>query len=327
MAKPAARPVRKQDIHFKQSLFRFTLSFILVCVVGLFTRVFLHNYPLKEKLLDKITVPTKYQLKMDNAAFSFRSGFIPVVAVTINRFDLQETNCSLRKLGAQNLMLRVDPWALLFGELKLGRVDLEYLEVTGTENCDQTAEAETEDPEGPSKSKPQDLGGGKDKTLLSRLKQQKHKSWTKKPVSQLFSKIAAFADKAPFRHLVVDEFQVNYQAKGAAAWSIEGEVSLELQKDWVAELEVDKIRYASKDLSFLKSRWKALLSPETIHLRTESSVREGDLLAQLRVENDSDLSTHVTGRLRRIPLSAVMSALVGDVEFSYLWATCEFEAN
>ncbi len=343
MAKPSARPVRKQDIHFKQSLFRFTLSFILVCVVGLFTRVFLHNYPLKQKLLEKIEVPARYQLKMDDAAFSFRSGFIPVIAVTVNRFDLQEKDCSLRKLGAQNLMLRVDPWGLLFGELKLGRIDLEYLEVTGTENCDLETEPEEDEINSDAKAGPKNSakaslqedpkstvesgGDGKDKSLLSRLQKSTGKILPKEPVSRLFSDIESIAKTAPFRNLVVEEFQVNYQTKGAAPWSVEGEIRLELKKEWVAVLEVDKIRYASRDLSFLKSRWKALLSPDKIHLRTESSVREGDLLAQVRIENDADLSTHVTGRLRRIPLSAVTSAFLGDVEFSYLWANCEFEAN
>ncbi len=317
MAKPSARPVRRQDIHFKRSLFRFTLSFILVFVAGLFTRVFLQNYPLKEKILDKILVPDRYELKIDKVQFSFRSGLFPVIGVAINRVDWLDKKCTLKKASAQDLLLSLDSLALLTGNIRLGHVEVDYLEGTAVENCKEIADIEGGASVGAAVAKPLD-GGGEAKTQASDLT---------RIVQKVFSQIEEVTGNRPFNELTIRNLQLDWQGDKEGAVHLEARAHFDLSEELVADLVVGKLRYAENDLSFVDSSWKLLANKNLIHLRTETSVREGEMVSQIRIENSNNYDTSIKGSLRRIPLSTVMKIFVVDVDFSYLWANCDFETQ
>jgi hypothetical protein len=275
---------------------------------------------LQQKLTAMIGGFDRYDLHVDQVRFSFRSGWIPVLGVKIDRFNIREKACRIRRLSGQDLLLQVDPWSLLQPPIRLGQVEVEYLEVSAPHDCKTQApllgqtvlgspvkrQAPADDPRNQARELSEQWAQGMTLLFVEHERQQL---------------------KSPFRRLDINKLQVSYQDKWGRSWSLGGQLSGQLNQTLLANLSIETLRYAEQDLALLRGDWSVLVDSESAQLKGEVSVREGDVVTVVRIANNKSFDTEIRGDFRRVPLSAVTKVLQADVDFRYLWANCELSAQ
>ncbi len=304
-------PRNKKEIRFKKSLFRFLVSLGLVFVLGLVARFSLQSIPLEEKILSEIKVPEGFEFKLDQPEIRFRSGLLPVIGLWVNRVEVFRPQCPLRKLTAQNLLLRLDPWSLLLGQVQPGRLGVDFVEASYSKKCpgQKTVAESSSKPITPASSNPVEVRKGK------RLPPE----W----LENLFSEVGQALQTQPLKSVLVDQIKVIYFKKFDEPVRMEGSLYAHVGKKLFLNLNLKEFAYEKKQLNFLSSRLAAEVDASMLALRVLSKVREGKVTLDLEVKNEQAKPASVKIKLDKIPVSALASGFFPHKEIRYLWISCE----
>lgn len=315
MNKKNTRPVRRQDIQFRRSLFQLTALFFFIVISGVVTNLVLDHFPVKDRLIEKVQLPEPYQLNLDQVNFAFRSGWLPVFGLSINRLDIIDKSCSSRTLGAQGVLVRIRPLALIRGQLKVGRVGVDFLEVNEPKDCQDSALPDKDPVEVESIDTPH----------LSVLKKVTKKVLPAQSIQAVFDHSQALLKNAPIESLDFQKIQFNYLQSFNRRLSVLASLQANIKGQIHSRLKVNKVLINGQDISFGKAELKSQLDQKRLDVELKSSVREGDVLAQLSISNSANYPSEMKMELKRVPLSAVLKSTVGETEVSYLWAECRLQ--
>ena len=125
----------KKEISFKASLFRFMTVFTVVLVAGLITNLYISRIDLKQYIPQEWLESEEFELTIDEPYISFRKGLFPVVGVVSPRVEWKDKKCSSRRVQGQEVFIVLDFFSLFKGQVKPGRVDIDFIEVTTPVNC------------------------------------------------------------------------------------------------------------------------------------------------------------------------------------------------
>jgi hypothetical protein len=304
------RPVRRQDIQFKRSLFRFTVVFSLVLIAGFVTRYSLSRIPLKEKIMQASRMPKDFELVVDRPEIRLKSGLLPVFGVAVNRLDILNSQCPTQKVSAQDLMIRLDPFALMFGKAELGVLNVDFLEVTFSEGC--RIQTVSEKNVGLEKINPVSPSQPKSPTQVS-----------DRGLGTTFDFVSQVLKKPPLKKINVDRFEIHYLESLQRQIKADGRLKVRLKDKLTADMDLKNIYVGQKDFSFVSTQVTVSSDVEGLILQLTSDVREGQLDSKIEIKNQNGFPTSLKASIKKLPLSSLVSAVYGRKELSYLWATCE----
>jgi hypothetical protein len=313
------RIVRRQDIRFKKSLLRFTLTFSIVFLLGLSTRYFIHNYDFKSQLISEIQIPENYSLNIDQIRPQFHRGFWPVVGLSINRFEFVDNRCPTQSIGFQDVLIQARIWPLLLGQLELFRADIDDLELNLSKSC-SVKEVINQSPQDVfAKGPPVDKGSMPLPSALKKDESAASPEW----VQKLFSSFQSWNRSQWPQLLKVNRVQLNYLESLNKQVRLSGSLITRVRTaDLELQFDVDQLFAGTSDYSFVTSQVRLMLSAEKVQLDIEGTVREGRVKALAQIMNDPTFTTQMNFEVTKIPLSALSHLVSLGADINYLWGTC-----
>ena len=311
-----------QKIRLNSSFLRLALSFLTVLSLGLYTRVFLSQIPLEEKILESVPLPKGYELTLTQPGFQFRSGGLPLVGVSIPQVDMVHRDCPSQKMKAQGLLLSLDLWSLLWGQAQLKSLDMDWLELRPLKNCDpkvlgrkgEQKEAQVEKALRPQKTSQESL----QKLLSDKNSWIFSDHWLEGAFDQLTERLK----KPGIQRLRVAAFQFSSGEPSSPSMSFQGNFRLHLKKRLRGVLQIQKVFLGGKDFSFINSRIHFTGEPDQWLLNMRTKAREGRQDLELKIQRAPGWPTHLQVGVEKFPLSPVMAALLEEKQLQYLWASC-----
>lgn len=311
--------VRKQDIHFRRSILRFSIAFVVVFMCGAVTRGLVAQFPIAEKLKQAIKVPENQTLTFHKPQIVFRRGWVPVIGLHISRVDWQNNRCASNRLSLQDSIVVLDPIKLLQGELAPGRIKVDFLEFSYSQSCGK----ELVGPVQPS----QQIKKPEKKGIFASKKRAKKESYKfliqAGQLKKLFEEDLDKLAQVDFSHLDVEKFRIHIVKSVDNEITFEGEGKLGLAGNLQADLKFQKFYYQEQDLDFLSTRLKLNLSRQQAEFDIVSLVREGKIQWKTLIKNETDYPVESEININKMPISPIVGFAVEDLPINYLWLSCQ----
>ena len=301
----------KQDIQFRRSLFRFTCAFVFVLLCGLITRVLVAQIPLSEKLNQALDKSEIQNITFYKPAIVFSWGWMPAIALELNRVDWQNQNCASQKVSVQNALVVLDIGQLVLGEFIPGTVNIEFVDGVYSSRCDSFV--------GPVNENPQIKAANPESKPKQTLKVSKHQEKFK----EVFEKSLPKLSNLKLNRLIVDKFRFHLMQDITNEYTVEGSGVFKINKELDADLNFYNFFYKKQKLDFLDLNLNLLANSEKIELNLETEVREGLVVFNSQIENKESYPFSIDLNISKMPISPLAQLFSQEVPLKYLWLTCQ----
>ncbi len=332
---PASHPFpkREDEIQPKRSFFRFVFSFGLCVFLGLISHYFISRYPLKERILKDLKVPENYELEIYEMGLRFRRGLMPVVALTVDKLELKQRNCSMQSLVARDILMVFKPLSLLFGELKPKEIHINDFEFNQPGICffpKILNSGETQ----PYPPKPGESFTAKTKTPTTGIYEKNplenedfKKIWKKVNSSRLkeiFSEISKILQSAQWNSyqpllLKIREGEFKWIQDLNRQIILKAGLSVKLKSSVQGHLSLNQLKMKNKKIP-MKSNILFTLDHGGLDMGIKMGLREGKVKADLKIFNKDSFPTSMNFKINRLPVSFFDVFL--ESSFHYLWFNC-----
>lgn len=308
--------VRKQEILFKKSLFRFSLTFLFVLIAGGVSNYSLSKIPLKEKLLASLKLPASYQLDLHQPRFRFAQGIMPVIGVGFQRVELHESSCVAKRMLAHDVLLVLNPWRLLKGEIKLGWVNIDFLELDYPESCGDQP-----------KHSSQVSTKGTNKNSLISSQPQNLKELQEKAVQEIFDHAQRIKGFKKMSYLMVDSFSFRGLHSMNDLFVAKGYLSAKIKNDISVELRLQEFFYKDSKVPLKSTQLNFTVKDDLISGEVKSSIREGSAHLKFDVKNVKEFPTKLGLKIKKVPVSTLGQFFLKENQINYLWGSCSIKVE
>ena len=99
------------------------------------TNIYISRLDLNQRIPQEWFESKEFELSIDEPQIRFRKGLFPLVGVVSPRVEWKDKQCPSRRVLGQEVFVVLDFFSLFKGEIKPGRVDVDFVEVTTPVNC------------------------------------------------------------------------------------------------------------------------------------------------------------------------------------------------
>lgn len=333
---------RKDEVQFRQSLYRFTIVTVLTLFLGLITRQILRVIPLEGASFQAWKEAQYYLIENSPLRIQLSHGFVPIVGLAVDRVTFRDPQCLSRFLQTDDVAFVLDPLKLIQGQVVVSRVLIAHSELHDPKNC-QTTEA-SEDPtqfvkkQSESSSKAQGSVSTKpsnqetvavDTSLTQPLQEQAKKvdHWLHRfsqtnPIAGWQSAAQKFLAKTPLKRVRVDSFVFIHGNSMADQLVIKTPIDLDLGDDIRLRMAMREITWRGKKIPASDLKLVGSWSDHGLNINLDGKVREGEFKLSFLQEMTDSSRTRFQFDFEKVPFSALTSFWWKTHSLNYLWFNC-----
>lgn len=304
--------VRKGEIHFRRSLLRFSVLFVIVLVAGVVTRGFLNQIPLEDKIKEIISADSSYAIEFEKPQIQLAQGLMPIIGIMFKRINFEDINCPSRRVMVQDALLVVNPWRLLRGQFRLGWASLEFVEVELPQSCSQEVGKSSEATSQEAKTAKNKAKDSTDKASIPN---------SQKELQVFFDSVGTLIDSHFVRYILVDQIKLRHLESVNEQTLISGRLSANISSEVSFDFRVDQITKNQKVIPIQSLELSGELNGERAKIETQASVREGKVGFDFSLNKNGTVQSGLN--FEKVPLSALAAYLLKGQKLNYLWFSCQ----
>ena len=305
------------EIHFRRSLWRFSLAFIVVLSSGLVTRYLVSQVPLEEKILTSFEVPDQWHFTLNKPSIQFSSGWLPVLGVKVQGLELQEKECPANRILVQDGLVVVNPFSLLAGQVEPYLVELELVEVSRVQDC--------------RKKNPDTSASSTSRSKVKKsppFSEAKNiKSLKDSMLDQFYSEAWPKIKKFPVKKVKINLFKVHLIKSLDEQIRFEGSANIKLNQKIRLRANLKKFFYRQKQLDFLSNQMDLEIHDNSMDIDWKAAIREGAIGLKFIIQNSKQFPVSMDLQVNKLPVSAVTDLLDQKVNINYLWGSCHLKGQ
>lgn len=307
------------EIRFKRSLFRFTVSFCLALICGLFTNYSIERLDLNQKIANSLQTPSSYQVQLVKPQLRLSQGWLPTLGISLDRVLVMDDSCVLHKIQVQNAFVHFDVLKLLSGQFIPSSLEIDFLDVDLSQSCKNKV-SESHSVPTLAKSPPKKTEQKSNHDVQQKI--IRTGDWQK--AFQVVKKIIA---EKKLKKISVDKIHLKYIQSVNKQSLLIGDINADLNSKLDIIMGITQLNLQGQDLPLSQAQLQLLLTGDLLQAQLKSSIREGSLLAEFQIKNNTSFDFSTSIDFNKVPISSFSRELYPKAHLNYLWANCQAGLN